>query len=77
MSADGYTYRTHLTPRGWEKGSRPSDALETWEVKVERRQAPEPVRSYPRRVRTNPQTSPQNPNDLERARKNHGERPRT
>ena len=40
MSADGYTYRTHLTPRGWERGSRPSDALETWEVKVEQRQAP-------------------------------------
>ena len=74
--ANQYTYRTHLTPRGWERGSRSSDALESWEVNVEPRQASEPEKARSRRVWPDPHTS-RNSRNLELARINHGKLPRT
>jgi hypothetical protein len=37
-----YTYRIHLTPRGWKRRSSPSDALQSWEVEVARGETLEP-----------------------------------
>jgi len=71
------TYRIHLTPRGWERGSPPSDALESWEVEVEPRQTLGLEKARPRRVRTDSQISSRNSRDLELARVNHGKLPRT
>lgn len=39
MSADDYRYETHLTPKGWVRGDRPSDAVETWSVRIYQRSA--------------------------------------
>ena len=66
MSADRYQYEVHLTPRGWMKGDRPSDALETWEVEVEQRHA------FARCTWTNPKASP---TDLESAHSKYGKQP--
>jgi hypothetical protein len=71
------TYRIHLTPRGWERGSPPSDALESWEVEVGPQQTFGPEKARPRRVRMDSQTSSRNSRDLELARINHGKLPRT
>lgn len=37
VSADDYSYETYLTPKGWVKGARPLDAVETWSVRIYQR----------------------------------------
>jgi hypothetical protein len=70
------TYRIHLTPRGWERGSPPSDTLESWEVEVGPGETLEPGKARPRRLRKGLQTSSRNSRDLQLARINHGKLPR-
>ena len=74
--AERHTYRMHLTPRGWERGSPSSDALESWEVEVGPGHASQPEKARSKRVPRDPDVST-NLKDLELARSNHGERPRT
>jgi hypothetical protein len=70
-------YRTHLTPRGWQRGSRPADALESWEVRMVPN-ASDPLAVRARLVWTERESrSGRKSEALKLARINHARRPRT
>ena len=69
-------YRMHLTPRGWERGSRPSDTLESWEITTAPSLASNPAKPRARRVAEARSLSWRELEELKLARIHHGAAPR-